>query len=181
MDPAGKVERSMQEACRSGRVVLITGDEMGELFGQEVAASIAELDNFGREAGICASCGGACCADIGCELYVPQFGQCPIYEYRPLLCRFHFCYRFDAKSRDLVIRLRDFFLRCYTAVSCGDSAMAKSWNIPPLKEACPEFISAAGIWVEAVRDGKLHPERGVELILQEAEKYRKACSDSIAT
>ena len=168
------MERFTEEICRSGHAILVTSDEMKDLFGEDVVASIAELDAFGREAGVCASCGGSCCADIGCELYVPEFGQCPIYEYRPLLCRFHFCHRFDAHGRDLVIRLRDFFLRCYTAISCGGSTMAESWNIPPLKEVCPDFVSASAVWVEAVRGGRISPEQGLGLIRQEAERYRQA-------
>jgi len=122
-----------------------------------------------------------CCGDIGCELYAAQFGQCPIYAYRPIACRLHFCHRFDALHRALIIELRDVFVGCYRAVDFSDSSNLRSLDAPPLKDVCPEFVAAVGSCVNAVREGRLSPDHAAQTISREAENYRNHRTATRAT
>ena len=91
----------------------ITDAQIRECFGQEVSQALSFLDRFSAEQGICSSCGGRCCREIKCELYLEDFQGCPIYDQRPLICRFHYCHRFGKEHRSLIIELRDL---CFDAL-----------------------------------------------------------------
>ena len=176
MNKAKAFRNFLNQVNQFAQIVLVTDEEVRHLFGEEVTMAVAKLEHFSKEEQICSGCGGICCNDIGCEIYAPQFSQCPIYAYRPLVCRLHFCHRFDAMYRSMVIDLRDVFVDCFRAMNSQDNQKLRSLDSPPLGEACPEFITAVGPWVEAVRDGRLEPDHVIELICREAEKYRNACS-----
>lgn len=154
-----------------GQLLLVTDEEVEKLFGEEVVAALAELDRSNREGRICSSCGGDCCRDMGCELYAPLFKRCPIYDLRPIICRLHFCHRFDAVSKSLVIELRDIFFGCFRAVDFWDSANLSSLDVPPLAKASPELIAALLPTVAAVREGNLDSERAAELIRRKTKDY----------
>jgi hypothetical protein len=157
---------------RFAQVALLTDEEVRELFGADAAAALAAFDRHSEENGLCASCGGVCCSEIGCEVYSPRFEECPIHATRPLLCRFHFCHRFDTVDKTLVIALRDIFLACYTADQISSGTIAKSMSVPPLETACPSLVANVGPLVEAVRDGRVTPQEGAGLIRKEVERYR---------
>ena len=176
MDKGKATDRFLKRVDRFSQMPLITGEEVASLFGEEVTQALAQLEHFTAENRICAECGGVCCRDIGCELYASQFGQCPIHEFRPIVCRFHFCQRFDGAGKSLIVELRDIFLGCLTAVDFRDSASLRSLDIPPLAEFCPELIAAVCPWVQAVRDGRLDPRQGANLVLQEAAEYHNVYS-----
>ena len=154
------------------QVALLTDEEVRELFGADAAAALDAFDRYSEENGLCSSCGGVCCSEIGCEVYSPRFGECPIHATRPLLCRFHFCHRFDIVDKTLVIALRDIFLACYTADQISSGAIAKSMSVPPLETACPALVVNVEPLVEAVRDGRVTPREGAGLIRMEVERYR---------
>ena len=101
------------------RLPLITDSETVELYGEEVAAAVAAMDQVNREGQICLNCQSRCCPACGCELYAPQFGQCPIYDFRPVLCRLHFCHRFSTAGRSIVVELGDIF---FDSLSAGEQA-----------------------------------------------------------
>ncbi len=81
---------------------LIGDSEMARLFGEETAAALAELDACNRQGQICSSCRGSCCRLVSCELYTPELSCCPVQKFRPVLCRMHFCHKFNAKYPLLV-------------------------------------------------------------------------------
>jgi hypothetical protein len=157
---------------RFAQVALLTDEEVRDLFGADIAAALAAFNRYSEENGLCASCSGVCCKEIGCEVYSPLFEECPIYATRPLLCRFHFCHQFDALDKTLVIALRDIYLACYTADQISRGTVAKSMSIPPLKTACPVLVANIDPLVEAVRDGRVTPQEGAGLIRMEVERYR---------
>ncbi|MDM7999490.1 MAG: hypothetical protein QUS33_05675 [Dehalococcoidia bacterium] len=173
LDETTVVATFMGAAGRFAKVALLTDAEVEELFGPETAAALAIFDHYSEESGLCASCGGICCSEIGCEVYSPLFGKCPIYATRPLLCRFHFCHRFDAVDKTLVVALRDVFLACYTAYQIRDGTIALSMNVPPLEMSCPTLVANTEPVMDAVRDGSLDPQEGSQLIRKEVERYRR--------
>lgn len=155
------------------QVALLTDEEVRELFGEDTAAALAAFDRYSEENGLCASCGGVCCSEIGCEVYSPQFGECPIHATRPLLCRFHFCHRFDVADKTLVIALRDIFLACYTADQISSGTIAKSMSVPPLETACPALAANVQPLMDEIREGSLDPQNGIQLIRKEVDRYRR--------
>jgi hypothetical protein len=173
MDKGKAIDRFLGRVDQFSQVALITSEEMERLFGEEVAQALAQLEHFLTENRICPDCGGACCRDIGCELYASQFGQCPIHEYRPIACRLHFCHRLDDPYRPLIIELRDVFVGCYRAIDLWDSPNLKSLDSPPFAEVCPQFVAGVSSWVNAVREGRLAPDRAGQLLCREAEGYRR--------
>lgn len=158
---------------RFAQVALLTDAEVEELFGHETAAALAVFDRYSKESGLCASCGGICCSEIGCEVYSPRFGECPIYATRPLLCRFHFCHRFDGMDKGMVVVLRDVFLTCYTASQICGRTVAQAMSVPPLEAACPVLVANTQPLMDGVRAGTVDPEDGIRLIRKEVEQYRK--------
>lgn len=173
LDETRAVANFTKAVKRFAQVALLTDGEVEELFGPETAAALAAFDRYSDEQGLCASCGGVCCREIGCELYYPPFKQCPIHDTRPLLCRFHFCHRFDEVDKTLVIELRDIFMACYTADQISRGRIATSMSVPPLEEACPILVANIQPVMDAVRGGRLDPQDGVQLIRKEVDRYRR--------
>jgi hypothetical protein len=178
VDETRAIATFMEAVGRLAQVALFTDGEVRELFGEETVAALVAFDRFSGENGICASCGGVCCSEIGCEVYSSLFEECPIHATRPLLCRFHFCHRFDAVGKTLVIALRDIFLACYTADQVSGGTIAESMSVPPLQAACPALVANTQPLVDAVGEGKLNPEDGAELIRKEVDRYRSLHSVS---
>jgi hypothetical protein len=172
VDETEAIANFVEAVGRFTQVALLTDEEVRELFGAETAAALAAFDTYSEETGLCSSCGGVCCREIGCEVYSPLFEECPIHATRPLLCRFHFCHRFDAVDKTAVIALRDVFLACYTADQISRGIIAQSMSVPPLETACPTLVANVQPVVEAVREGRLSPDKGIQRIRAEVERYR---------
>jgi hypothetical protein len=173
MDKGKAIDRFLRRVDQFSQVALITGEEVEHLFGEEVTRALLQLEHFLTENRICSDCGGVCCRDIGCELYASQFGRCPIHEYRPIACRLHFCSRLDDPYRSAIIELRDVFVGCYGAIDLWDSPNLKSLDSPPFAEVCPQFVAGVSSWVNAVREGRLAPDRAGQMLCREAESYRR--------
>jgi hypothetical protein len=171
MDKGKAISNFLSRVDQFGQLLLVTDREVEKLFGEEVVAVLEELDHLNQEGGVCSSCGGDCCRDMGCELYAPMFKRCPIYDLRPIICRLHFCHRFDAEGKSLVIELRDIFFGCFRAVDFWDSANLRSLDVPPLSGASPELTAALLPTMAAVRQGSLDPEPAAELIRRQAKDY----------
>ena len=171
MDKDKAVSRFIQHAGELARLPLVTHGAVRQLYGEEVTSALSVLHRFDREEKVCARCHGECCRDIGCELHAPEFGSCPIHEFRPMACRLHFCHRFDAAGRDLVLGLRDIFLGSLEASESRASDVSRALDTPPLARCLPEFAAAASPWVQAVREGHLSPRRAARLIRREARKH----------
>jgi hypothetical protein len=172
VDETRAIASFMGAVGRFAQVALLTDGEVRDLFGEETAEALVAFDRYSEESNLCASCGGICCREIGCEVYSPLFKECPIHATRPLLCRFHFCHRFDAVDKTLVIALRDIFLACYTAHQISSGTTAEAMSIPPLETACPVLVANIEPVLKAVRGGEIQPGDGAELIRKEVERYR---------
>ena len=172
MDRQKAIDRFREQADRFSQLALVTDHEIRELFGKEVAAAITYLDDFGRGQSLCSRCRGTCCADIACELYSPKLGSCPIYDFRPMVCRFHFCHSFDAAGKSQIIELRDIFLGCLETVRNRPNAKRMSIDIPPFGEACAELITASRHLLAAAGQDRIDARHAAEQILEEARRFR---------
>ncbi|HEY32338.1 MAG TPA: hypothetical protein G4O10_04465 [Dehalococcoidia bacterium] len=153
------------------RLPLITDPEMHQLFGEEITTAVAEIDRFNQKEQICLRCQNRCCPVCGCELYAPEFDQCPIYEFRPVLCRLHFCHQFNTAGRSVIIELGDIFFESLQAAEQAGSTKVRLFESPPLARYAPDLVETTAPWVDAVRKGSLNPEHARKLICTEAEKY----------
>lgn len=172
LDENRAIRKFQSRVQRFSQVALLKDEEFEELFGGETASAIRALDDYGRKAGVCSSCGGECCREIGCEVYSPLFKRCPIYSARPLLCRFHFCHRFDSLDKPLIIALRDIFLACYTADQISRGTIARSMSVPPLETACPALVTNLQPVIERINSRSTDPGEGLRLIEAEVDRYR---------
>jgi hypothetical protein len=172
MNKEKAVARFLEHVEQLSRLPLITDSEMYELYGEEVSAAVAEMDHINQEERFCPDCQSRCCPVCGCELYAPQFDQCPIYNFRPALCRLHFCHRFNTAGRSIVIELGDIFFDSLSAAEQAGIARVRLFESPPLAAHAPGLITATAPLMDAVRTGSLDPKHAKRLISQEAEKYQ---------
>ena len=153
---------------------LINDLEMNDLFGEEVASVLAEMERNNREEQVCSNCENKCCHAISCEFYASQFSQCPIYDFRPLVCRLHFCHKFYFSVSSWMEEISDIFFESLLAADRDGSDKVRFFDSPPLTRNSPDLIVVTSAWMNAVREGCLNPEYAEKLIRQEAEKYRIA-------
>ena len=172
MNKQQAIETFLDRLEKLTRLPLITDAEMNGLFGEEVAALLAELNRYNREEQVCQNCENRCCQAISCEFYVPEFDQCPIYDFRPAVCRLHFCHRFHIADNSVMKDLADIFFDSLVAADRHGSNRVRLFDSPPLAICSPDFIAATSPWLDKVREGTLNHEEAAELIRQEAEKYR---------
>ena len=166
------------------RLPLVTDDEIAGLYGDEVAATLAELDRANHAGRTCRDCAGKCCHACGCELYSERFDWCPIHAYRPVVCRLHFCHRFEAAGSRAVTELCDVFFDGLLAaegrraesrgdVRLGDETV-RLFDSPPLAKNAPRLTVAASGWMNALDEGTLSPKRVAGLLRREAARFRMA-------
>lgn len=172
MDKKRAIENFLEHVEYLDRLPLITDGEMDGLFGEEVSAAVAGLNNYNQAKEICMNCESRCCQATGCELYAAQFERCPIHDFRPVVCRLHFCHRFYDAGSSLLKELGDIFFDSLLAADRDGSTKVRLFDSPPLARCSPDLIAVTSPWVEAVREGSLSPEYAGELIRREAEKYR---------
>jgi hypothetical protein len=154
------------------RLPFITDEEMMELYGEEVLAVAAKLDTFGKEAQLCEKCKDRCCSLVKCELYVPEFGRCPVFELRPPICRLHYCHRFFPKNDIDLKDLSDvFFDGLLLSQSRGDKKV-DLFDSPPIERGAPDFVHAVIPVIEVVKNKQMSPAEAMVKIKVEAEKFR---------
>jgi hypothetical protein len=133
----------LEQVEEFSQILFVSERMVRNLFGEEVVSSLSKLEQFSKEHKICADCGGRCCEEIGCEFFAKEFGGCPIREFRPLMCRFHFCHRFGEENKFLIIALRDIYLECFKRLYELDAPRAEVMNSPPFVDFCPDFAKEA--------------------------------------
>lgn len=153
------------------RLPFVTDPEIKELYGEEVAAALGELERINQEKMICQQCDSNCCQTHGCEFYAPQFSQCPIHDLRPAICRFHFCEKFQIAGRSSIKELSEIFLYSLSVAAANGSGSVKFFNPPPFAGVLPGLIETIKPLVNGVQSGKLKPRYGQRRIRQEVMKY----------
>jgi hypothetical protein len=119
----------------------ITDEEMEALYGEEVAGVLRESDTFNQQEHLCRNCRDSCCQLVRCEIYSPQFKQCPARSYRPPICRLHFCHSFIQRSDLPLNDLGDIFLAGWQAAEKLDRLRATLLDCPPFRRIVPELSS----------------------------------------
>ncbi|HEX9896034.1 MAG TPA: hypothetical protein VGA85_00015 [Dehalococcoidales bacterium] len=178
MDKAKAIQTFLEHVEHLTRLPLITDTEMNTLYGEEVTAALEGLARLNEKEQFCQNCQTRCCPAVKCELYAPQFNRCPIYEFRPPICRLHYCHRFFADDDILLKEMSDIFFDSLLTVDKLGSAKARLFDCPPLTICCPDLITATAQWMNSVREGTLNSEVAIRLIQQKAEKYRTPAPQS---
>jgi hypothetical protein len=160
------------------RLPLITDQEMKNLYGDEIELAILEMDRLNQENQLCLNCDRNCCQEYSCEFFAPQFGWCPVFHIRPVICRIHFCQRFQPAACLTIMELYDIFLDSLDIAAKSGSTKVGLFEIPPFISFAPQLISAIAPLVQAVREGNLDPENGRQQILLQAMRYRMASQET---
>jgi hypothetical protein len=109
LDRDTAISSFVEHMDRLSRLPFVTEQEIKELYGEEVAVALGELEGINQEEKICQQCDNNCCREHGCEFYAPQFSRCPIHDLRPAICRFHFCENFQIVAGSTVKDLSEIF------------------------------------------------------------------------
>ena len=107
MDKEQAIENLVRNIGNFPCLPFITDLELRQLFGEEVGQALEFMEAINRERKICSTCGGQCCRQMGCDFFVDGLGECPIYDLRPLICRFHYCDKFGEEHKSLIKELAD--------------------------------------------------------------------------
>jgi len=153
--------------------------ELEEGLELQIVQALQLLDNLNLAQGICSQCGGKCCRDLGCDLFTPELGSCPIAEYRPLICRFHYCERFGSEQDVLIQWLRDLF----TSATCHGEAGSRATTALELnmlmfrackrsEDSCPQLVEKMGQIIAMARSEGISWQEAEEQLGREIEAYR---------
>jgi hypothetical protein len=150
---------------------LISDSEMMRLFGEEVASALAELELFNRQEQLCPRCKGGCCRLVHCELFLPEMDCCPLHQYRPVLCRMHFCTKYSLTYPRLVKEIGDIYLESLiTAEKAGCKTVAL-FDCPPLKKAAPAMVELVSRSLADFREGRASKTAVLESVGIELERH----------
>ncbi len=173
MDQERAIYRFAEHVDSLPNLPLVTDLEMKELYGEEVASALEELNRLSRKEQLCLHCDSICCQEYGCEFYAPRFGQCPIFELRPVVCRFHFCGKFQVIGGSTITELAEIFLYGLQAAGRHGSERARFFDPPPFGSVAPQLVEAISPWIDAVRKGKLNDRDGWERVREQVAQYTK--------
>jgi len=165
------IEQFLANVDNLEHLPFVTDEEVASLYGAEVSESLAILALYNQKEKICQKCDHKCCPLVNCELYLPQFSRCPIYPYRPALCRMHFCDHFPVGDVSFIREFADIFLNGLIEAKRAGKQKVNLFDCPPLGKQVPEFIKQVSPLVEAVKAGDLKEAAARDLILAELEKY----------
>jgi hypothetical protein len=164
LDVKEAVQRFLSQFERLSRLPFIADSEMEQLYGQEVTRGLAELNRFNQEKRICRNCQDRCCRLVDCELYSEAFSGCPVYPYRPVLCRMHFCNKFALEYPFLVKDLGDIFLDGLLAAQSINNRRVELLDSPPLSRFVPDLIAELKDKVTEVKENRLSEAAALEMI-----------------
>jgi hypothetical protein len=154
------------------RLPFMTDSEMLLVYGEEVVDSSTEMARYNHEAGLCSKCQKRCCPMVHCELYDTGFSRCPVYEYRPAICRMHFCEKFSVGDTSFVREFADIYINSLLEAKLEGSLKADLFDSPPLSKFAPEFLAAVAPSLDAFKTGNLIESDALRYINAEAEKFR---------
>jgi len=155
---------------------LISDAEVDGLFSPILLQTLAQLRQYDQNEQICAACSERCCALIRCELYDPALGVCPAFNLRPLLCRMHYCHKFEAHSKAIKV-IGDIFLESLLAAERQGSRKTALFDSPSLAPAAPILAENILTLRTAFREGKLGKAAALTALQAAAENYRMVGRD----
>lgn len=179
MDKEKAIKNFGRNVKRFPQLPFIADLELEELFGQEVGRALEFLERIDREEKICSSCGGRCCRQMGCEFFAEDFGECPINDYRPLLCRFHYCEEFGGDQKSLIKELSDIFVEGISRLEAESGAISAIELNMLLYGACrnseeprPSLIEDIRQILAAANRGQIDWEGARRMLREEVQSYR---------
>jgi hypothetical protein len=161
-----ETENFLKYFGRLSRLPQVTDDEMLLVFSEEVNLALSKLEAHNQQEKLCARCVSRCCLLVDCEVYTPELSSCPIYSFRPLLCRMHFCHQFAQVYPLTVKALGDIFLESLLAAECLDKDKATFFDSPPLKRFAPGLINAFESLLTDFKKGEID-EANLSKLIQE--------------
>ena len=169
MDKA--VSRFVNNIEELTRLPLISDDDMLLVWGEDIAESIAELSRFNQQESICQSCKKSCCPLVHCELYFAGFSECPIFPFRPAICRMHFCERFAVSDISFVREFADIYLNSLLEAKLNGSKNVDLFDSPPLAKYASQLVAAAIPKIKAFQEGRADEASTLKLIRAEAASF----------
>jgi hypothetical protein len=169
MDKA--INRFLASVEGLSRLPFMTDSDMLLVYGEEVMESSAEMARYNYEAGLCSKCPKRCCPMVHCELYDASFSRCPVYDYRPAICRMHFCEKFSVGDSSFVREFADIYINSLLEAKLEGSLKTDLFDSPPLSKFAPEFLAAVAPFLHAFKTGKLIESDALQYINAEAEKF----------
>lgn len=164
----------------------VTDAELEDKLDVQIVQVLRLLDGLNQAHSICSQCGGQCCRDMGCELFTPELGCCPIADYRPLICRFQFCEKFGSQHETLIKWLRDLFTSATGHGEAGSRAVrALELNLLLFQACrgadapCPQLLQNICLITAAARSQEIGWQEARRQINQEVEAYRSAQDQSM--
>ena len=162
----------------------VTDEELELGLPPDVIRALDFLDCINKAQSICSRCGGKCCHEMGCELYAPEMGGCPIACYRPVLCRFHYCERFGHEHEGLVKGLRDLLLSAAShPEETSREASALELNVLLYRasrkpeDPCPQLVEDMHRIMDAARRGEMGWQQAKEKLTRGVETHRTRAAD----
>jgi len=169
MDKA--INRFLANVESLSRLPLMTDVEMLQVYGEEVMEASAEMNKYNRDADVCLKCAKRCCPLVHCELYYPGFSQCPVYDYRPAICRMHFCEKFSLGDSSFVKEFADIYLNSLLEAKLEGSLKVDLFDSPPLNKFASHFLEAVTPYFNDFKAGHLSETGAIHSIYVEAEKF----------
>jgi hypothetical protein len=158
------------------RLPLLTDVEMEMLLGPEVARGSAVMAHLNLEKNICGGCEKRCCPMVKCELYDTRFSLCPIFDYRPLICRMHYCDRFVVSDKSFIQEFADIYLNALIEAKIRGSKKVNLFDSPPFSRYAQDWLAAVTPALNEFKAGTLGEADTLRIILFEAERYRTPAS-----
>ena len=175
-DIGQEVECFLNGYDRLVRLPLISDAEVEGLFSPILLHTLAQLRQYDLNEQICAACSERCCALIRCELYDPALGFCPAFNWRPLLCRMHYCHKFEAHWKAVKV-IGDIFLESLLAAERQGSRKMALFDSPALAPVAPELAKSILTLRMTYREGQLDKTAALRALQDAAENYRMVGKD----
>jgi hypothetical protein len=166
------VRRFLQNVDSLTRLPLISDADYLLLLGPGVVEASAVMSRINGAKNLCADCPKRCCPLVKCELYDTRFSRCPIFEYRPLVCRMHYCDRFVQEDRSFIGEFADVYLNALIEAKVHGSRKVDLVDSPPFSRYAHELLEALRPALEAFREGRLEEKVALEAMRAEAERFR---------
>jgi hypothetical protein len=170
LDVDRAVNRFLKHFESLSRLPLVSDAEMDGLYGEEVSEGLAELECYNQQEKLCQDCRSRCCQLVDCELYAPDLSRCPIYSFRPALCRMHFCQKFVPRYSALVKETGDVFLEGLLAAEKINGRRASLFDSPPLGKLVPHLVAVVLSQISAIRENRLDEASALRKIQAEVEQ-----------
>lgn len=171
-----EVERFLNGYDRLVRLPLISDAEVEALFSPVLLKTLANLRQYDQAEGICASCSDRCCTLIHCEIYDPALGVCPAFNLRPLLCRMHYCHKFEVYREEVKV-IGDIFLESLLAAERRGSRKTRLFDSPPLAPTAPGLTEKIVPLITAFRERSLDKIAVLAALKTETENYSMVWRD----